>query len=476
MNVGTNRNNSMLPSARPAGAPLALRRAVLSAALALLVTTPAKAQKITEVVWDHVGSPDTHEYVELYASPGASLSAYTVVELDGSAAGDPGKILHAFPAGTANDAGFWSTGYKTSTLERPAFTILLVSGFTGAEGQDLDGGNDGVLDTAPWTSVFDGVAFSDGSAGVRTYAAPVLGPDFDGNATAPGGASRFPYWRDADSVTDWKRNDFDGDGLPGFAGSLAPGEARNTPGSVTRVTVADYWAGIDPSTPEALRTTVHAAIENHIRFPYPFSAGTDVRDILNLADEDPVDPTKILDIYKNASYVKTPSGDLEYNKEHSWPKSYGFPVETTIPHSDCHHLFASDKPYNTSRDNSPFDTCGSGCTENATLANHGFGGGSGTYPGNSNWTNGNVYEVWNHRRGDIARAQLYMDVRYEGGSHAVTGASEPDLVLTSNLDLVVQTSSNPSRGTGTRSSTTRSGWPASSRTTAAATRRSPSRA
>ncbi|MBP7677343.1 MAG: endonuclease [Thermoanaerobaculia bacterium] len=396
---------------------------------------------ITEVVFDHAGT-DTHEFIEVYASPGASLASYTLVELDGAAGGDPGKVLHVFTPTTANDAGFWSTGYLTSTLERPAFTVLLVSGFTGAVGQDLDLGDDGVLDATPWGSVLDGVAFSDGSAGARTYAAPALGPGFDGGATAPGGASRFPYWRDTNGTTDWKRNDFDGDGLPGFTGSLAPGEARNTPGSVTRVSIADYWAAVDPSTPSALRTTVHAAIENHVRFPY--SAGTtDTRDILNLADEDPVDPTRILDVYRNASYVKTPGGDDEYNKEHSWPKSYGFPDESAVPHSDCHHLFASDTDYNGNRGNKPFDTCSSGCTENATLANHGFGGGSGTYPGNSNWTSSSVYEVWNHRRGDIARAQLYMDVRYEGGTHAVTGASEPDLVLTDNMSLVVMTSSSP---------------------------------
>ncbi len=418
-----------------------LLRATVALAVASVLAGPAAAQRLTEVVFDHTGT-DTHEYVEIHASPGASLSVYTLVELDGSAGGDPGKILHVFTPTAANDAGFWSTGWLASTLEQPAFTILLVSGFTGTVGQDLDAGNDGVLDATPWTSVHDGVAFSDGGAGAMTYATPVLGPGFDGNATAPGGASRFPYWRDTDSVTDWKRNDFDGEGLPGFPGTFAPGEARNTPGSVTRVNVADYWAVVDAGSPPALRTTIHAAIENHIAFPY--SAGTtDTRDILNLADEDPVDTTKILDIYRNASYVKTPGGDAEYNKEHSWPKSYGFPEESTIPHSDCHHLFASDTGYNSNRGNKPFDTCTSGCTEDPTLLNHGAGGEGGAHPASSNYWNSSVYEVWNHRRGDLARAQFYMDVRYEGGSHAVTGASEPNLVLTDNMALIVMTSSSP---------------------------------
>ena len=33
----------------------------------------------------------------------------------------------------------------------------------------------------------------------------------------------------------------------------------------------------------------------------------------------------ILDVYKNASYPKNSGGDRDYNREHTWPKSYGFP-------------------------------------------------------------------------------------------------------------------------------------------------------
>ena len=185
--------------------------------------------------------------------------------------------------GTANGAGFWSSGSLTPLLESPVFTVLLVSGFTGLVGDDLDSGNDGVLDANPWSSIQDGVAFSDGTAGARTYTAPVLGPGFDGNATAPGGASRFPYYVDTNSVTDWKRNDFDGAGLPGFSGTLVSGEAWNTPASVTRVHLEDYYAGVDASSQAALRSTIHAAIENHIWFPYTADT-TDTWDILNLAE------------------------------------------------------------------------------------------------------------------------------------------------------------------------------------------------
>ena len=77
--------------------------------------------------------------------------------------------------------------------------------------------------------------------------------------------------------------------------------------------------------------------------------------------------------------------------------------------------------------------------------NNGRGGGSGTYPGNSNWFQGNSnqgsFQVWGARKGDMARAVMYMAIRYEGGQHPTTGQSEPDLELTDNRSLIVNTSS-----------------------------------
>ena len=177
------------------------------------------------------------------------LSSYTIVELDGSIAGggNPGRILHVVHPGMTNSSGLWSTGYQTSIFERPVFAVLLVSGFTGGAGDDLDEGDDGVLDTTPWSAIVDSVAFSDGTLGALTYGAPVLGPGFDGDPTAPGCASRFPYYTDTDSAADWKRNDFDGEGLPDMPGTLVAGEARNTPGTVNRVALEDYYANVDPT-------------------------------------------------------------------------------------------------------------------------------------------------------------------------------------------------------------------------------------
>jgi hypothetical protein len=48
----------------------------------------------------------------------------------------------------------------------------------------------------------------------------------------PGGASRIPNGVDTDAVGDWVRNDYSGEGLPGFVGTPEYGEAYNTPGLI----------------------------------------------------------------------------------------------------------------------------------------------------------------------------------------------------------------------------------------------------
>lgn len=202
-----------------------------------------------------------------------------------------------------------------------------------------------------------------------------------------------------------------------------------------------YYDDVDATSAATLRVTLHEAIDDHTRVPYT-AESTDTWDVLEAADEDPNDSSRILDVYLNASYTKYGEGNTDYNREHTWAKSYGFPndVVANYPYTDCHHLFLCNDSYNTSRSNKPFRNCSSACTEKPTEVNDGMGGGSGVYPGNSNWTDGSytegTWEVWSGRRGDVARALLYMDVRYEGGTHGVTGYDEPDLILTDDEALI----------------------------------------
>jgi endonuclease I len=213
-----------------------------------------------------------------------------------------------------------------------------------------------------------------------------------------------------------------------------------------------YYSRVNTTSASQLRCSLHATIRGHTAYPYS-SGTTNTWSILEIADEDPLNSARILDVYRNHSYAKITdraggAAGIKYNREHTWPKSLGFSSETgnlglpNSPHTDTHMLYLSDANYNSDRGNKPYTNC-SGCTERPTEAYNGAGGGSGVYPGNSNWFNGSGFQTWGKRKGDMARAVLYMAIRYEGGTHPTTGQSEPDLEMTDNASLIVLTSSSP---------------------------------
>jgi endonuclease I len=229
----------------------------------------------------------------------------------------------------------------------------------------------------------------------------------------------------------------------------------------TTPSAANYYSAITPAIAAdsaLLRSNLHNLIDDHAVFSY-FDAWT----ILEAADSNPDNVTRVLDVYKNQSYAKVTDRDNgtvtpgRYNREHTWPNSLGFGTPTgnlgrpNAPYTDCHMLYLSDKQYNADRGNKPYGNCANpaNCAEKATDVNAGQGGGTGVYPGNSNWVfgpDGNTgrFEVWNKRKGDMARAILYMDLRYEGGVHGGSnGQNEPDLIVTDDASQIVITSASP---------------------------------
>ncbi len=198
----------------------------------------AQGLVLNEFVLNHTGT-DSYEYVEVYGTPSTDYSAYTIVEIEGDGTGAGLVDDGTFAVGTTDASGFWWTGYQNNVFENGSLTLLLVEGFTGSVGDDLDTDDDGVFDTMPWTRIVDSVGINDGGAGDLTYGVPELAGGFDGASFTPGGASRIPDGTDTDAATDWVRNDFDGAGISALdPGTPESGEALNTPGATNQGVIA----------------------------------------------------------------------------------------------------------------------------------------------------------------------------------------------------------------------------------------------
>lgn len=124
-------------------------------------------------------SLDGYSYLVIGDGTGGSGVIESVTDLTGSTimANDLFVVAEAtFTLGTAD---------LTATLNfenSDNVTHLLVTGFTGASGDDLDTDDDGVLDVTPWTSVVDAISIiEEVGAGEFTYAASLgfseVGPD-----------------------------------------------------------------------------------------------------------------------------------------------------------------------------------------------------------------------------------------------------------------------------------------------------------
>ncbi|OPZ11997.1 MAG: Extracellular ribonuclease precursor [Alphaproteobacteria bacterium ADurb.BinA280] len=208
-----------------------------------------------------------------------------------------------------------------------------------------------------------------------------------------------------------------------------------------------YYAQVNTSSPSQLRCSLHEIIDDHTVRPYEWV-------VLEEADAAPDDvcaagaasgQNYILDIYRNRCYAKpsqransTNSGETTYNREHTWPKSLGFPNESSPPHTDTHMLHLSASDYNSDRGNKPFDNCTSNCTALPTDSNDGR---SGTNFVAGSDGNAGTFEVWDGMKGNMARAVFYLAIRYEGDAHS-NGTPEPDLELTDNRAWMTASGAN----------------------------------
>lgn len=163
---------------------------------------PIDPVRINEVRIDMPGGDDD-EYFELAGTPGDTLDTLTYIVLGDGGGGGTGVVEAAINLNSFSIPadGYFLAAENTFSLagdvdmdlgEDPGLnfenddtvTHLLVQGFTGALGQDLDADDDGALDIMPWSAIFDGLGLLDNALppdGEFSYAGALglsdLGPD-----------------------------------------------------------------------------------------------------------------------------------------------------------------------------------------------------------------------------------------------------------------------------------------------------------
>ena len=183
-----------------------------------------------------------------------------------------------------------------------------------------------------------------------------------------------------------------------------------------------YYSGTNGLAGVELKERLHRIIRNHVVLPYSSGSRFDTSDALAELDADPADTNRVRLVYSSATLPRSQFGDTGgWNREHVWPNSYG--IDSTGPaYSDLHHLFACDANVNSSRGNKFYDRSWAPDGSFREPAHERAVGSS---------TDRDSWQPPVGQRGDLARALLYMDLRYAGG---VTG--ELDLELTDDLALV----------------------------------------
>jgi len=187
------------------------RTKTLLAGLTCLWFGSAEAIVINEIRIDQSGA-DNSEYFELAGLAGESLAGLSylvigdsgsdsfgvlesVTDLSGYAIAADGFFLAAESSFALGDAVDLVTALNFENSDN--VTHLLVSGFSGSLGNNLDTNNDGILDSTPWLSILDSVALLETfGSGDGVYSSTQVGA---GNGDIPA-----HVFRDPDSTGAWR--------------------------------------------------------------------------------------------------------------------------------------------------------------------------------------------------------------------------------------------------------------------------------
>lgn len=162
-----------------------------------------------------------------------------------------------------------------------------------------------------------------------------------------------------------------------------------------------------------------AAISQDISAEHKQLSYSEVWTALTHTDQDPDNMDNVILLYKGTSLPKTSNGSGaqssnpdNWNREHVWAKSHGFPSTSQLGYTDIHHLRPADISVNSDRSDHDFENGGEPNPEAPD-----------NFEGNKTW------EPRTAVKGDVARMMMYMDVRYAG-----LDENMPDLVLVDSIN------------------------------------------
>ncbi len=205
-----------------------------------------------EVYVNNPGGDGNHEFIEILATPSTPLSDVWLLEIEGDGSnagvidnaqnlstlvsGSNGLVLlgqnyasNGTPWGSEVDAATTLANLSGGTMENGSITFILVEGFAGSVGEDIDNNNDGQVDVSLWTTIYDSVGWLDGGSSDRVYSSASLT-----QSGVPDAATRITDDERAETFDVWFNGDINGSTdstTYGNGSSNLPDGAVITPGS-----------------------------------------------------------------------------------------------------------------------------------------------------------------------------------------------------------------------------------------------------
>jgi endonuclease I len=143
-------------------------------------------------------------------------------------------------------------------------------------------------------------------------------------------------------------------------------------------------------------TTLKASLRTLLGVGFNSRSYGDARFALPVIDRDPNNASNVVLVYNAQSVPATWDSGITWNREHTWPESYGNTSTSAPQYSDLHMLRACNPSVNSSRGNEPFGLDNS-----------------------SQWDPTMIGSTIQYR-GEMARAMFYAATRYGDASGSIT--------------------------------------------------------